>query len=140
MVNAKTNKVVDHDETTQESPPKPKKRKVKLVRICLFWDDKHWLNGFFLLKQRSRKTKEHVMDKINMYLNDSSSDEDDVTRKFNLNEKLNCERYSPENNESIIIEKQASEITLEYFQRNDFETPILIKSNTNNGKWFFHNS
>ena len=75
------------------------------------------------------------MDKINMYLNDSSSEEDDGTRKFNLNEKLTCERYSPENNSNIIIEKQASEITLEYFQANDFETPILIKENTNNGEF-----
>lgn len=59
-------------------------------------------------------------------------------RKFDVEEKLHCDRFSAQNYQCV-KELNGSDITLEYFQRNGFEIPILIKQNTNNGikLWFF---
>lgn len=46
-------------------------------------------------------------------------------------EKLRCDRFSAENYKCV-QELPGTEITLEHFQRNGFEWPILIKENANN--------
>lgn len=49
-------------------------------------------------------------------------------RKFDVAEKLRSERFSPEIYQPV-QELAGTDITLEYFQRHGFETPILVREN-----------
>lgn len=93
-------------------------------------------DGFTKKKHGRKKTKRKLRARerraryVEEFVSDSSEDEMEV-RKFDVEEKLHCDRFSAQNYQCV-KELNGSDITLEYFQRNGFEIPILIKQNTNN--------
>ncbi|XP_017492705.1 PREDICTED: jmjC domain-containing histone demethylation protein 1-like, partial [Rhagoletis zephyria] len=99
----------EEEESPSPPPPPPKKRKGRRPRT------------------RGKKAR-YTFDEL-------ASDSDDpaleAERKFDVAEKLASERFSPAQYQPV-TELTGADITLEYFQRNGFEAPILVRENLNN--------
>ena len=57
-------------------------------------------------------------------------------RYFNVEEKLQCKSFA-NCQRNCLKEIDGNDLTFEYFQRNGFQTPMLVKENKNNGKEYF---
>ena len=85
---------------------------------------------FFCQRSRQKRAR---------YNEELLDDEEDFfieERYFNVEEKLQCKSFA-NCQRNCLKEIDGNDLTFEYFQRNGFQTPMLVKENKNNGKKYF---
>lgn len=55
------------------------------------------------------------------------------TQKYSIQSKLNDPKFEQSDND-LFCELEGKDLTLEYFQRNGFTHPLVVRKNQNNGK------
>lgn len=78
--------------------------------------------------RRNLRSRSKNLSYQDSFLDDEEKDEN----SFDINEKLTSENFSDSSEDCVKI-INGSELTVEYFQRNGFEYPLLVKENNKNG-------